>query len=524
MEPNLYDHLGWSSENKIKEIIGEEIIYYSNKVQKYNKLSLKQERNLLLTDKCLYNLHNKKVKRTQKYKEILGITFSNQSNEFVVHALEGFDFHFISDEKLIIIYIIAKCYEIILNESIILCEVNDKSLKQYIISKKSKKKDFTKTKLDKKYAIDTRSFIEDNPPPKTIKRALTLYDTSSMTFMEDKEEKQNNIIIETEIFSSDKNIDNITLDDFTFKGLIGRGNTSKVILSLCSKNLEYYVIKSISKSFLQEDNSEITYKNLKHILSNLFYHSLNNVDFCFQTKEKIYFAFPFIEGELLYTYIQKKKNLDEKTVKFYSSIIAINIKYLHAYNITNKNFSSKNIFINKDGYLKMVPFHLGKILPLKKDFFEKISQKYKNEYTPPEIYLNLDINKKICDWWNLGIIIFEMIYGITPFYSEENTELKNMICNNELKFPDKPLISNSCKDLISRLLNKQYKERLGFNKDFDEIKNHEFFKDINFDDISNKKIESPYKPKIIDIKKEEIKRNKMFTYEDLIKNGIDIEK
>ena len=155
---------------------------------------------------------------------------------------------------------------------------------------------------------------------------------------------------------------------------------------------------------------------------------------------------------------------------------------------------------------------------------EKILQKFKNEYTPPEIYLELNVNKKISDWWNLGILIYEMIFGITPFYSDSNTKLKNMICNQELKIPDKPHISETCKDLIKRLLNKKYNERLGFNNDFEEIKNHEFFKDINFDDLSNKKLESPFRPDITDMKNEEIKKYKIFTYEDLNKNGINIEK
>ena len=63
MDPNSYDRLGWSSDKKIQEILGGEILYYTNKVLKYNKLSMKQERYLLLTNKCLYNLQNKKVKR-----------------------------------------------------------------------------------------------------------------------------------------------------------------------------------------------------------------------------------------------------------------------------------------------------------------------------------------------------------------------------------------------------------------------------------------------------------------------------
>ena len=447
MEPNFYDHLGWSTDKSILSIIGNEIIYYSNKVYKYNSLSMKQERCLLLTDQCLYNIEKKKVKRKMKYKEMLGITFSNQSNEFVVHALEGFDFHFVSEEKFIIIYIIARCYEKIINESIIICEVKEKSLKQYITAKKFKRKDNKTTKLDKKYAIDTRTFIEDNPPPKINKRSYTEIDPKGI--LSEFEEGQK--IIKNElIFSTDLKIKNINLSDFTIKGAIGRGSTSKVLLSLYKNNQKYYSLKYISLENLNINNSNYDFRYLKNFLVKLYFHFLINVDFCFQTNEKIYFAFPYIQGETLFSLIKKENGLNEKKVKFYAGIIALTIKYLHTYGISSKNFSTKNILIDKDGYLKLVPFHVGMILPLKQKslFYEKIKNKYFNEYSPPELYNSVQDNKKVGDWWNLGIIIFEMIYGIPPFYSEINTDLKNMICNKELKFPKNKEISDTCKDLI----------------------------------------------------------------------------
>ena len=74
------------------------------------------------------------------------------------------------------------------------------------------------------------------------------------------------------------------------------------------------------------------------------------------------------------------------------------------------------------------------------------------------------------------------------------------------------------------MLKKKYEERLGFKNDFDEVRNHEFFKEINFSDLTNKKIGSPYKPQIIDIENEGIKKiKKRFTYDDLIKNGINFD-
>ena len=115
--------------------------------------------------------------------------------------------------------------------------------------------------------------------------------------------------------------------------------------------------------------------------------------------------------------------------------------------------------------------------------------------------------------------MFEMIYGITPFYSESNLELKDAICKKDLIFPNNPKISESCKNMIKQLLNKKYNERLGFKDGFNDIKNHEFFKDFNFNDLSSKKIKDLYKPKINDINNEINNKNKiMFTYEDLAKN------
>ena len=520
MEPKLYDNLKFSSDKEIKAIIGEEVIYYSNKVYKYNKYSFRQERNLVLTNNCLYNFSKKKLKRDLKYKEMLGITFSNQFNDFVIHALEGFDFLFQSEDKLIIIYIIATCYELIMNKPITLCDTKNESPKKFLTPKGSKKKDPNSTKMDIKYIIDTRTFIEDNPPPKMTKRSLTEYGTNLANLIEFKEEKKKSTNNEMTIFSLNEKIKSINLDDFLIKGVIGRGIISKVMLSLNKKNKNFYVLKSISKSNLVFDKKEKNnFSNLKKIFSIYYSIFLNNVEFCFQTEEKFYFAFPYIEGELLYNFIKKEKSLDEKKVKHYSAIIALSIKFLHERKITNNNFSSKNIFIDKDGYLKIIPFHLGKILPLRKDYYDIISLKYYNEYTAPEIYLNLDINKKMSDWWNLGILIFEMIYGITPFYSESKKELIPMICTQDVRFPDKPIISESCKNLIKSLLNKKYNERLGFKDGFNDIKKHEFFKGFNFDAISKKKVESPYKPKIIDIKNGNINKNKiMFTYEDLVKN------
>ena len=517
MEPNFEDRLGWAMDGDILKIIGDEIIYYSNKILKYNSFSIKQERSFLLTNKCLYNILNKKVKRQMKYEEMLGITFSNQTNEFIIHANLGYDFHFISPDKILIIFIISKCYENLTKKPIILCEVKEKSLKSYVTTKRDKRRNSAISRLDEKNKIDTQTFIIDNDPLEISKRSNT-----EVFGVEDEKCINSDII-----YSNDDQIQEISFSDFEIVDIIGKGATGKVLLAKNKINNEYYALKSIDKKILDiEESSFIIFiKNLKKLIKNLKFPFLIRVDFCFETDDRIYFVFPYIQGEELLYNLEIFKNLNEEKVKFYSGIIGLTLDFLHNKGIEYKLFNTKNILIDKNGYLNLVPFHLGKILNLKNNAdTKKILKKYKNEYCPPEIFQEGNtINKKAADWWNLGVIIYEMIYNIPPFYSDDDSEMEDMIINNELQFPNEPQISDVLKDLITKLLNKKYEERLGYQNGFEEIKQHEFFKDFNFDELLNKTIQAPYIPNIGDTFSKNKKIKMKFTYDDLKKSGIIID-
>ena len=163
MEQITYDILNWSKDKDILNIIQNETLYYSNKIQKINHYNISQERFLVLTNEALYNIQKKKLKRKMKYNEIRGITFSKSSQEFVVHGIDGeYDYHFQSPEKNILICLIAKFYEDQTNLNLKLCEVPEKSLKIYVTGKKEKKKDGNYTKMDETYVINTKSFIKEN--------------------------------------------------------------------------------------------------------------------------------------------------------------------------------------------------------------------------------------------------------------------------------------------------------------------------------------------------------------------------
>ena len=159
----VHDLLNINEDNEILNLLKGEKVYYSDVITKINHYGLSQERSIILTDVALYNMKKKELKRRIPYKEILGISYSNISNEFVIHGNNcQYDYHYNSQDKNLIISLIIFFYDEQDNSKIKICEIPEKSLKNYVTRKKEKQKDCTYTKMDKNYLIDTVEFQENN--------------------------------------------------------------------------------------------------------------------------------------------------------------------------------------------------------------------------------------------------------------------------------------------------------------------------------------------------------------------------
>ena len=159
----VHDMLSINEDKKLLNLLKNEKLYYSDVITKINLYWVSQERSIILTNTSLYNLKKKNLKRKIPYKEILGITFSNISNEFVVHGNKcQYDYHYNSNDKNLIISLITFFYDEKNNSALKLCEVPEKSLKNFVTGKKEKQKDYSYTKMDTYYLIDTNTFQENN--------------------------------------------------------------------------------------------------------------------------------------------------------------------------------------------------------------------------------------------------------------------------------------------------------------------------------------------------------------------------
>ena len=299
---------------------------------------------------------------------------------------------------------------------------------------------------------------------------------------------------------------------------IGKGGFGKVKLCRDRNTNEIFAMKKLKFELL------INKAQLFHINTEKYILSLNNdnpwkakLNYSFLNNGYLYFIMDYYPGGDFLHYMNGKDTLTEEEAKFYIAEIILAVDSLHKNNCIHRDIKPENIFIDQNGHLKIGDFGLS-ILSSKitYPYTYKFPRKHINNnlnkliglsnvgsllYVAPEV-----IEKKIygqeIDWWSVGIILYEMLVGFPPFWNENNStkeiaiKLKNFKAN--LNIPNGVKISNEAKKLIFDFLTEKEK-RLGRNG-IDEIKNHIFFKNFDWDNI--RKMKPPYVPELFVYDKE----------------------
>ena len=251
-------------------------------------------------------------------------------------------------------------------------------------------------------------------------------------------------------------------------------------------------MKSLKKDILIEQEQIENTLLEKEILQTIDYPLLCGLVFCFQTEERIYFVMPFLSGGELFQHLRKFRTFSEEKVRFYGAQIALALEYLHKKGIVYRDLKPENILMDDQGYLKLADFGMAKKL---NDNEKAMSFCGTPEYLAPEI-ITMEGHDKMADWWSFGILLFEMLCGIPPFYVENLDKMYEMIQNSAVKFPKRINLSDDAKDIIQKLLEKNPKKRMGYQKGIEEIKKHPFFAKIDFNAIEQKKVKAPFIPEV----------------------------
>ena len=416
------------------------------------------------------------VKRKIPLDIILGITVNKLTDEFVIHGGDNeYDYYYISHDRYKIVSKIINAYHELKGEYFKFTLLSEKSLKPYVTSKKDKKSNPTFSRMVEGKPDDLEKFLSNS--------STTQGEVNHNGVVGPK--IQNNTV-----YSSHKQVKEVKLDDFKVLKVIGRGSFGKVCLVEYIPTHEIYAMKSLKKDILIEQEQIENTLLEKEILQTIDHPLLCGLVFCFQTEERIYFVMPFLSGGELFQHLRKFRTFDEEKVRFYGAQIALALEYLHSKGIIYRDLKPENILMDEEGYLRLADFGMAKKLQGDE---KAMSFCGTPEYLAPEI-ITMEGHDKSADWWSFGILLFEMLCGLPPFYVENLDKMYDLIKNSSVKFPRRVTLSEEAKDLIRKLLEKNPKKRLGSQSGIEEIKKHPFFASINFDAVLEKKVKAPFIP------------------------------
>lgn len=294
-------------------------------------------------------------------------------------------------------------------------------------------------------------------------------------------------LLSTVTEDSDLELNQVSLKDFNIHYILGTGTFATVVLAeLKTIRDTKYAIKILRKERIIECKQRNNILNEKKVLHALNCPFIIKLAYTFKDNSNLYLVLEYTGGGEMFTHLRKMQSYSESTACFYASQIIIALEYLHYLNIIYRNLIPENILFNHDGYIKLGDFGLSKLVDGR-----TFTLCGTPDYLAPEIIAKQPHNKDV-DWWALGILIFEMMAGYPPFYHEDPLNTYALILKNVLTIPKN--FSKSSIDLINGLLESAASKRLGSKHDAEDLKRHEWFKDVDWLNIYEKKVKPPYVP------------------------------
>ncbi|CCK69773.1 serine/threonine protein kinase FPK1 KNAG_0D00210 [Huiozyma naganishii CBS 8797] len=298
--------------------------------------------------------------------------------------------------------------------------------------------------------------------------------------------------------------------------MLGQGDVGKVFLVREKETNRLYALKVFTKREM------IKRKKVQRILTEQEILATSNHPFVvtlyhsFQTEDYVYLCMEYCMGGEFFRALQtrKAKSISEDDARFYASEVTAALEYLHLLGFIYRDLKPENILLHKSGHIMLSDFDLSvqandAAKPVKRvatqssmvdtkvfsEGFRTNSFVGTEEYIAPEV-IRGNGHTAAVDWWTLGILIYEMLFGCTPFKGENTNETFCNILKNEVTFPEHHEISRHCKDLIRKLLSKNESKRLGSKMGAADIKRHPFFKKVQWSFLRNQ--DPPLIPKLTD--------------------------
>ncbi|KAL3102080.1 hypothetical protein niasHS_003489 [Heterodera schachtii] len=284
------------------------------------------------------------------------------------------------------------------------------------------------------------------------------------------------------------------LQNFAIHKVLGKGSFGKVLLVELKGRQQFFAMKCLKKDvILEDDDTECTFIERRVLILATECPFLCQLFASFQSNEYLFFVMHYLNGGDLMYHIQQVKRFDEQRTRFYTCEIICALQYLHSKNIIYRDLKLDNILLDSDGHIHLADFGMCKTDSNRENGMASTFCGTP-DYIAPEIIKGQLYNQAV-DFWSLGVLMYEMLIGQSPFHGDGEDELFDAILNERPYFPKS--IGKEAAKILSALFDRNPNTRLGMPECPDgPIRQHSFFRAVDWKKFETRQILPPFKPSV----------------------------